>query len=297
MKLRRPFLPLLAICISFTGSTPAATDQYWNPGGSGGDGIWGTGPGDKNWNLTAGAPAGNTTWLDAGDETANFQTTVGGTVTVFDTVTTSGIALDGAAYTLNAGVITLVPDTAATTPFVNVQTGTLTVDSELAGTSGLRKTGGGNLLLSGSNTYSGLTAVTAGTLNLTGSLAGTTVEISAGASMLDSSGGLANTAALTNSGILTINAPDTIASLTNNAGTVNGTATLTVTGATVFNGGTLAAPLTLNGTGGGTFANATLAGTFNGTAALDGATVSGTLNGNTTSIGNTLVSGSLGGGS
>jgi hypothetical protein len=47
MKLRHPFLFLLIVCISFTGSNSAATNQYWNIGSTGGDGIWGTGPGDK----------------------------------------------------------------------------------------------------------------------------------------------------------------------------------------------------------------------------------------------------------
>jgi len=74
------------------------------------------------------------------------------------------------------------------------------------------------------------------------------VAISSGASLVDLAGGLSDAAHLNNAGILTVNSADTIASLTNNAGTVDGTGTLTVTGPTIFDGGTLAAPLTLNGT-------------------------------------------------
>jgi hypothetical protein len=154
----------------------------------------------------------------------------------------------------------------------------------------------GNTLVSG-NIGGGLLAVTGGTLTLTGTSTNPTVTLAAGSGLVDQTGGLDASSVLTNAGTLTVNAADTITSLTNNAGTVNGTGTLTVTGPTLFNGGTLATPLTVNGTGGGTFTNALLAGTFNGTAALDGATVSGTLSGTTTSTGNTLVSGSIGGGS
>ncbi len=294
MKARHRFLPLLAISASFA---TAATNQYWNVGSTGGDGIWGTGPGDKNWNLTPGAAAGNTTWADPTDNIAVFQDAGGGTVTVFDPVQTNGLSQTGANYTLDAGVITLVSDAASAAPFVSVQTGTLTVNSALAGTSGLVKTGAANLLLTAANPFTGPTAVNAGTLTLTGSLASTGVQIASGATLTDANGGLATATALTNAGTLVVNAAETIASLTNNAGTVNGTSVLTVTGPTTFTGGTLGAPLTLNGTGGGTFTNAILAGTFNGTAALDGATVSGTLSGPTTSTGNTLVSGNIGGGS
>jgi autotransporter-associated beta strand protein len=296
MKARRRLrcLPLLVISASFAA---AASNQYWNVASTGGDGIWGTGPGDKNWNLTAGATVGNTTWLDSSNDVAVFQDALGGTVTVFDPVQTSGLSQTGANYTIDAGVITLVPDAATAAPFVHVQTGTLTLNTPLAGSNGLLKTGNGTLLLVNSNTYTGTTAIDAGTLNLTGSLASTDVRIASGGSLIDATGGLGTTTALTNAGTLTINAADTIASLTNTAGTLNGIGTLTVTGATIFTGGTLAAPLTLNGPGGGTFTNATLAGTFNGTTAVDGGTVSGTVNGNTTSNGNVLVSGSLDGGS
>lgn len=516
MKLRRPFLPLLAVCISCTSRTAAATDQYWKTGGSSVN--WSVFPGDKNWNPAPGDPAGISTWPDSGDEVAVFQDAIGGTITVVDSVQAAGLSQNGASYTLNAGTITLVPDAAAAVPFIHTQTGTLTVDSELAGTSGLRKTGTDGLVLSGTNTYSGTTAVTAGSLTLTGSLASTIVDVSAGANLFDNSGGLAPATILTNAGTLTMGANDMVASyisnggtlaaglrtlnvtsaelndgssvagnlngptlttngtvsisgstycqttniasgtltltgemgvgriniasgaslldqsggigsrvdltnagsltvdsansvrayvsnggtlaagfgllstgtadlndgstvaglletgnltsngsvvvsgsvtmngrrivdiasgtltltgtltrsivdiaagaslldqsggldemarvtsagtftvntaetidrLINNLGTVNGSGTLTVTGATIFNGGTLAAPLTINGTAGGTFTNVTLAGTFNGQTSLNGATVSGAVNGNTTSTGDVLVSGTVGGGS
>ena len=100
---------------------------------------------------------------------AVFQDALGGTVTAFDPVQATGIRQTGANYTINVGTITLVPDSTAASPFVNVQTGTLTLDSVLAGSNGLIESGGGDLLLTSANTYTGTTAITAGTLTLTGS--------------------------------------------------------------------------------------------------------------------------------
>ena len=155
MKFRRSPFPLLAVFACISGHAAAATNQYWNIGSTGGDGIWGTGPGDKNWNLAAGAAVGNTTWADPTDNIAVFQDAVGGTVTVFDPVQTNGLSQTGANYTLDAGVITLVPGSAAAAPFIQVQSGTLTFKTTLAGSNGLLKTGGGTLLLANANSYTG----------------------------------------------------------------------------------------------------------------------------------------------
>lgn len=235
--------------VTFPGTaaaTPPATTthQYWNPGGIGGDGVWGNSdsPADKNWNTTAGAPAsGNTVWPDTGNEVAVFADGTGGTATVFTPVQAAGIIQQNANYIIDAETITLVPDSAAANPFIQVQPGTLTISSVLAGGNGLRKTGSGNLVLTGASTYAGTTALSAGTLTLTGdgSLASTTVDIAAGATLVDSNGGLAADTALTNAGTLTLSAPDSIGSFTQTAsGTLASSATLTVTGTAGF-GGTL----------------------------------------------------------
>ena len=271
MKARsgRRLLSLLVITASIStvsrpGSVQAATSEYWNPGGLGGTGIWGTSPGDKNWNLIAGASSGNTVWPDTGNEVAVFQDAIGGTVTVFTPVQAAGIIQQNANYAIDAATITLVQDAAAANPFVQVQTGTLTIASVLDGTHGLITSGPGNLVLSSANTYTGTTSLTAGTLTLNGSLASTTLEIAAGATLVDSTGGLDAATAVTNAGNLTVNAADTVASyIQNPGGELAGSAALTVTG----------------------------------TAALTGGTVSGHLLGSTTSSGPVLVSGTLGGGS
>ncbi len=260
----RPFLSLV-ICVSVTampGSITAATNQYWNPGGSGGDGIWGTSPGDKNWNLVAGA-AGNTVWPDTNNDVAVFQDSIGGTVTVFTPVQAAGLVQNGADYSINAGTITLVRDSALKDPFISVQSGNLSVDSVLAGTNGLTKDGRGNLTLSGTNIYTGTTTVNFGTLTLEGSLASAALTIGTRSNLLDSSGGLGDGTLVTNRGVLTVNAAETVLDYTQlGNGILEGGADLTVTGV----------------------------------ATLGGGIVRSSLLGETISTGNVTVSGSLGGG-
>ncbi len=225
---------------SLPGIIHGQTLQYWNASGTGGDGIWGTGPGDKNWNLVPGALVGNTAWQDAIDDVAVFQDASGGIVTVFDTVQAAGIIQNGANYTVNAGIIVLAPDSASNAPFVNVQGGILTIDSQLAGSAGLLKTGGGTLILTAANPNTGPTAIQGGTVNLAGSLASTSLSISSGATLLNQNGGLPVGATLTNAGSLTLNADETISSYTSNGGNlINGPGTLFTTSAALNDGSTV----------------------------------------------------------
>lgn len=241
--------------VSLAGFAHGETFKYWNVSGTGGDGIWGTGPGDKNWNPVPGALAGNTAWQDPTTDVAVFQDATGGIVTVFDTVQTAGIIQNGANYTINAGTIMLVPDSGSNVPFVNVQGGMLTIDLPLAGSAGLLKTGGGTLLLTSSNPFTGPTAIQGGTLNLAGSLASTALSISSGATLLNQNGGLSNSTTLANAGSLTLNANDTIARYISNGGNLTaGAGTLfSNSDATLNNGSTVAGRLyadhlTSNGT-------------------------------------------------
>lgn len=226
----------------------AATPLYWNPGGINGDGVWGTSPGEKNWNDAPGVVVGNIAWPDTNDRIAVFQDLTGGVVTLSDNLQTAGIIQNGANYTINAATITLVPDAAAANPFIHVQGGTLTIDSVLAGSGGLIKNGEGTLALTGVNTYNGNTRIENGILNLAGSLTSTSLSISSGATIFNQNGGFSNSTMLTNAGTLTLNGDDTIESYISNGGTLGiGPGTL-FTATAELNDGSLVSGLLNTGT-------------------------------------------------
>ena len=262
MKNRFTALPAAWFLLAVSLSVPAhgTTSRYWTVVGDGGDGNWSTGPGDKQWNLDPGTAVGNTTWLDGTDDVAVFHRANGGIVTIFDTVTAAGVLQSGADHTINAGTIVLARDSSANTPFVSVQSGTLTINSQLAGNDGLVKSGTGVLRLTNANPITGSTSIHAGTLALEGSLTSTSLSIASGATLHNQNGGLSNTATLTNAGTLALNADDTIDRYISNGGTLAGGAgTLFVTSADLDSGSTVAGNLT----------TATML-TSNGTVAISG---------------------------
>lgn len=116
---------------------------------------------------------------------------------------------------------------------VSLETGSLTLGrGEFTGvlegagsSSSLIKNTTGILVLSGNNTYTGITQINEGEITLSGSLASPTITIAQGSTLTDSSGGLASTATVTNSGTLALGAEETISSLTN-SGTISGSYTL-----------------------------------------------------------------------
>ena len=223
---------------------PAATHLYWNVGGTGGDGIWGTGPGDKNWNTTPAAALGNTAWPDSGNEVAVLQDATGGSITIFDPVQVAGIAQNGASYTLTAGEIMLVKDASAASPFIQTDAGVLTVESSLVGADGLVKTGTGQLVITGDALFTGTTTIAAGSLTLGGNLASTTVDISSGGSLNVQSAGLSSATVLGNSGTVAFTMDETIADYQSTGGTLGaGSGMLSAASAFLGNGSTVAGAL------------------------------------------------------
>ncbi|RDJ25530.1 hypothetical protein DWF00_14880 [Bosea caraganae] len=147
----------------------ASNTSYWNgaqatPNGTvnGGSGTWDAAA--TNWTNATG-----TTSKAWGGYEAVFQGTPG-TVTVDNGGVSAYLThflVDG--YTLSGGPLTLASLSAAK-PIVEVATGaTATIQSVIAGTAGLDKTGAGTLTLTGANTYTGNTSITAGTLQIAGS--------------------------------------------------------------------------------------------------------------------------------
>jgi len=172
------------------------TIQFWDGSDAEGDGTIDGGSG--SWNLT------DTNWTDANGEFnagwnenfAVFAGAAGGTVTVDDAITFSGLQFATDGYTLAAGTGALTVTEADTA--VRVDTGvTATVSAAIGGDGGINKLDEGTLILEGANTYTGDTTVDGGLLVVNGSLA-SSVFINAAGSL----GGTGTTGGLTVSGTL-----------------------------------------------------------------------------------------------
>jgi autotransporter-associated beta strand protein len=102
--------------------------------------------------------AATTTTLDTVNATRKF--------TLMNTITGTGTLT-----TLGGGLIELEPDSNGTRTGISTGTGTQSISAILDGTSAVTKLGSGTTTLSAANTYSGATTISAGRLNLPGSLA------------------------------------------------------------------------------------------------------------------------------
>ncbi len=161
-KLCRGFLAALAVAgtLVLGMSSASAADLSWSANGTslGGTGTWDTTNG--RWGTSN---PYNTIWNNVtnANDTAVFAGTAG-TVTLSTPITAGGLTFNTTNYSITGSTLTLA---GASSPIINVSTGTSTISSNIAGTNGLEKTGGGTIILSGTNnTYSGTTTLTAGTL-------------------------------------------------------------------------------------------------------------------------------------
>lgn len=102
--------------------------------------------------------------------------------------TFAGVSGTGGTIALGAGTLTV--NAAAGNTFAGV----------ITGSGGLAKQGGGNLILSGSHTYTGATSVAGGRLSVNGSLANTAVTVSGGT--LGGSGSITGSVAIQGGGSL-----------------------------------------------------------------------------------------------
>lgn len=140
---------------------------YWDPNGVdagvGGGGTWGNA--SAFWTEDPTGLTGHRTWDNTTNDTAVFAGTAG-TVTInpaTSPITVGGLDFDVSGYTLaTAATKSLAFATGAN---VDVDTGvTATISGVISGANGFTKIGAGDLVLSGTNTYTGVTTINAGTV-------------------------------------------------------------------------------------------------------------------------------------
>ena len=142
--------------------------SFWDGGGtaadgriSGGSGTWDQG--GAQWTNNDGSI--NTAWMG---RSAIFQGTAGTVTIAPGGISATGLQFAASGYTLTGGALTLdMPGT------IRVGDGTqagaamsATIDSVVAGSGGVDKTDFGTLVLTGSNTYTGGTRLSSGTLEV-----------------------------------------------------------------------------------------------------------------------------------
>jgi autotransporter-associated beta strand protein len=205
---------------------------------------------------------------------AQFTNASAGTnVTVGGNVVVGNVQVGGANYDFSGGTITMTSTT------WSVGAGqTASVGSTLAGTTGLTKADSGNLTLSASNSYSGGTTLSLGTLALGNANALGSGNLTVNGGTLDLGGNNLTAANLGGAGgTIALGADTLTASMTTGgsfAGTISGTGNLvkngssflTLSGNNSYEGGTTISDGTLFVTGSGTLGNASGAITISNTA-------------------------------
>lgn len=198
---------------------------------------------------------------------------------------------------------------------LTLSSGTSDIAGVISGAGGLTVTGTSTTNLTAANTYTGPTVVSGGALNLNGAgaIASTVVTISGNGALTTDGDGISDTAAVSvagANGTLRVDGTDTIGSLTQTGGFVNGTSTLTTnsfaqtggttsgtvtvaTGTFTQNGGTIGTGTTVTQSTSATLSGGTVAGTLAGAGAVTVQTGTTTVTGTITSTNVTVASGEL----
>ncbi|MBZ9822831.1 autotransporter-associated beta strand repeat-containing protein [Mesorhizobium sp. CA4] len=168
------FLPAALVIALATGQAGAASRFFDQNGTTAGRGVSDPVNGG-NWDTTSNfwSPNGDglsgpyTTWNNGALDDAFFGGTAG-TVTLQTGITAHNLTFETVGYTLNGNTLTL----GGAAPTITMGSGvSATINSVIAGTAGLTKSGAGTLILGGANTFSGGVIVNGGALNINGDAA------------------------------------------------------------------------------------------------------------------------------
>jgi autotransporter-associated beta strand protein len=149
--------------------SPQLNQLYWDLNGStagaGGSVLTGTwGSTNSNWNTSIAGTNSTIAWNSG--ECAMFAAgTDGGgtyTVTVSGTQSIGGLNFQTGNVTLTGGAFSLASDS-----YITAASGTQTINTPISGAFALLINGAGTVVLGGANTYSGITSVESGVLQLT----------------------------------------------------------------------------------------------------------------------------------
>ncbi len=233
-------LPLAAAAAILAATSAHAAPLTWDNGAA--TANWNTS--DLNWTGAA--------WNNATPDDAIFDATGVGPIALTEAITAGTITINTAGYTIDTSTFGLTLNTGVTAAesaglsgataltlganntWSVAATKTLTTTLEIGGAFGLTKTGDGTLDLSGANTYSGGTTISAGTVNF-----GSATALGTGALAFDN-GGTANSTAVFNIAGTHTNAITVATGSTgvNTIQTTNGTGTVVLNGAVTLNSGT-----------------------------------------------------------
>jgi len=213
------YKPLLVFLVMFFLGLPAVsiaqTTVYWDrnsstagAGGASPSGTWvnNNGAPNRNWSTSSAGTATTARWDDGNYAVFSAGTDATGsyTVTVSDTVSVSGITVEEGSPTFSGGIINF----GDSTPDFIVNAGTTTVGSQITGSDGLIKGGGGTLILTNNaNSWTGPFIINAGLVQLNTSQVipdASDVTIASGATLLLNWGVNETIGALAGAGTLNI---------------------------------------------------------------------------------------------
>jgi autotransporter-associated beta strand protein len=199
------------------------------------DNVWSNVSRNFRWDTLNGNWTNPTSWNNNNVDSAIFGTTEAGTISITTaTVIARALRVDGAGYTIaGPGSLTLASGGGGSLAVGEIQTNQAAMISAIiTGTVGLTKTGTDTLTLTGNNMYSGVTMISAGTLQI--GIGGTSGSIA---------GNVVNNAALTFNRIDSPLFSDVISG----SGMVTklGAGTLTLSGDNTYTGGTVVSTGTL----------------------------------------------------